>query len=61
MYKHQLVEFKKYEGRIHYWAIKKVIYENDMPVRLEHPDDITKEIHTEAKNNPRLYAHQHDF
>jgi hypothetical protein len=61
MIKHQLVEFKKFDGRIHYWAIKAVTYENGNPVKAEVPRWMDKQIHTEAVNNPRIYADEHDW
>ena len=58
---YQLVEFKKFEGRIHYWAIKEVTYDKGKPVSIKQPHWMNKEVHAEAKNNPRVYAEQHNW
>lgn len=61
MEKYQLVEFKKFDGRIHYWAIKKVTYEDGKPVAIEVPRWMNRAVHAEAKSNPRIYAEEHKF
>jgi len=59
---YQLVEFKKFGGRIHYWAIKEVTYDEDgHPVSIRQPRWMSAEIHSEAVSNPRIYARQHEF
>jgi hypothetical protein len=58
---YQLVEFKKFDGRIHYWAIKEVTYADGKPVSISSPKWMDKEVHSEAVNNPRIYAEQHNF
>ena len=60
---YQLVEFKKFEGRIHYWAIKKVHYNvfgEMVGISRNEAADIRAE-HAEAVNNPRVYAEQHNW
>ena len=61
-YKHHLVEFDKSNG-IHYWAIKKVWYnDHNEPYKIEEPyGPVDKVIHSEALSNDRIYAIDHSW
>ena len=61
-YKYQIVEFKPRDSKIHYWAIKKVNYDDlGNPVSIEEPKLSHSEIHAIAVSNPRISADQHNW